>query len=156
MCTFYSLIDKLTQPWFKITNCDEDVTDPDKLQQIKRITRTYMKEPEQQRKLEILSDILKGQSTNRFRRWFRRWIRMYEFDLMTTYQYIVRAFVWVWTWAHTTIYQVLSSLYIVISQYQYLTIILNLEYSMLYTYFLQNHICKSFFASNDEVPSVKK
>jgi len=49
-----------------------DVTDPDKLQQIKTITREYMKEPEQQRKLEAISDILKGRSSNRFPRWFRR------------------------------------------------------------------------------------
>ena len=49
-----------------------DVTDPDKLQQIKTITRKYMSEPEQQERLEILSDILKGGSGNRFRKWFRR------------------------------------------------------------------------------------
>ena len=47
-----------------------DVTDPDKLQQIKTITRSYMTEPEQQRKLKILSDVLKGRSSTRFR-WFR-------------------------------------------------------------------------------------
>ena len=42
-----------------------DVTDPDKLQRIKKITRNYMQEPEQQQKLADLADILKGRS-NRF------------------------------------------------------------------------------------------
>lgn len=45
-----------------------DVTDPEKLQRIKTITRAYMQEPEQQRKLQALSDILKGRSSNRFRK----------------------------------------------------------------------------------------
>merc|ERR1711957_283650 len=44
-----------------------DVTDPDKLQQIKTITSEYMKEPEQRRKLQDLADILKGR-ISRFRR----------------------------------------------------------------------------------------
>jgi len=47
-----------------------DVTDPDKLKQIKTITREYMKHPEQQSKLNILSGILKGRSSNRFQKWF--------------------------------------------------------------------------------------
>lgn len=42
-----------------------DVTDPDKLQRIKKITCNYMQEPEQQQKLADLADILKGRS-NRF------------------------------------------------------------------------------------------
>jgi len=44
-----------------------DVTDPAKLQQIKTITSEYMKEPEQQQKLQDLADILKGRSS-RFRK----------------------------------------------------------------------------------------
>ena len=47
-----------------------DVTEPEKLQQIKTITREYMKEPEQLRKLKILSDILKGRTSSRFK-WLR-------------------------------------------------------------------------------------
>eukprot|EP00536_Pseudo-nitzschia_multiseries_P012243 jgi/Psemu1/326739/estExt_fgenesh1_pg.C_4580003 len=43
-----------------------DVTDPDKLQQIKTITKAYMEEPEQKQKLQALSDILKGRNGNRF------------------------------------------------------------------------------------------
>ena len=49
-----------------------DVTDPEKLQQIKTITREYMQDPEQQRKLRALSDILKGRSSNRFRKWLQK------------------------------------------------------------------------------------
>lgn len=48
-----------------------DVTDPEKLGQIKIITRQYMKEPEQQRKLKLLSDMLKGRSKNSFWRFFQ-------------------------------------------------------------------------------------
>lgn len=47
-----------------------DITDPEKLDTIKNITTTYMKEPEQQRKLQELSGILKGRP--RFRKWLRR------------------------------------------------------------------------------------
>ena len=45
-----------------------DVTDPYKLQQIKTITAAYMEEPEQQRQLQALSDILKGRITSKFRK----------------------------------------------------------------------------------------
>jgi len=45
-----------------------DVTDPDKLQQIKTITKAYMDEPEQRHQLQALSDILKGRSTNRLQK----------------------------------------------------------------------------------------
>ncbi|OEU16469.1 FabD/lysophospholipase-like protein [Fragilariopsis cylindrus CCMP1102] len=47
-----------------------DVTDPEKLQQIKTITSEYMEQPKQQRKLQDLADILKGRS-GRIRRWRR-------------------------------------------------------------------------------------
>ena len=45
-----------------------DVTDPDKLEQLKTITKNYLKEPEQQRKIREIENILKGG-----RRW-RRWL----------------------------------------------------------------------------------
>lgn len=48
-----------------------DVTDPEKLKQIKAITKAYMEDPEQQQKLQALSDILKGRSSNRVRKWFK-------------------------------------------------------------------------------------
>lgn len=48
-----------------------DVTDPEKLQKIKRITTEYMQAPEQQRKLQELADLLKGRSGG-FRKWIRR------------------------------------------------------------------------------------
>jgi hypothetical protein len=43
-----------------------DVTDPEKLAQLRDITREYMGQPEQQRKLREIADILKGK-----RRWRR-------------------------------------------------------------------------------------
>ena len=43
-----------------------DVTDPQKLAQLRDITREYMLQPEQQRKIQEIADILKGQ------RWWRR------------------------------------------------------------------------------------
>lgn len=48
-----------------------DVTDPEKLQQIKTITYNYMKEPEQMEKLGIIADILKGRGSSRFETLFR-------------------------------------------------------------------------------------
>ncbi|CAJ1946323.1 unnamed protein product [Cylindrotheca closterium] len=47
-----------------------DVTEPAKLDQIKRITRSYMKEPEQQKKLKDLNDIMHGR--RRLRKRFGR------------------------------------------------------------------------------------
>jgi len=37
-----------------------DTTDPEKLAQLRDITLEYMKQPEQQRKLEAIADIFKG------------------------------------------------------------------------------------------------
>ena len=48
-----------------------DVTDPEKLQKIKRITTEYMQEPEQKRKLQDLADLLQGRS-NLVRKLVRR------------------------------------------------------------------------------------
>ena len=45
-----------------------DVTDPEKLEQIKTISREYMNEPEQQRKLKSLKDVIQGRQG--WRRWF--------------------------------------------------------------------------------------
>lgn len=47
-----------------------DVTDPEKLEKIKRITRAYMKEPEQQRKLNEIADILQGRGHGVMKKWF--------------------------------------------------------------------------------------
>ena len=47
-----------------------DVTDPEKLAKLQQITRDYLKEPEQQRKVQEIADILKG------RRGWRRWLRI--------------------------------------------------------------------------------
>ena len=44
-----------------------DVTDPEKLAKLMEITLEYMKQPEQQRKIREISDILKGRK--RWRRW---------------------------------------------------------------------------------------
>jgi calcium-independent phospholipase A2-gamma len=47
-----------------------DVTDPQKLLQLKEITREYMHEPEQQRRLQDLADLLQGR--NGFFKWLKR------------------------------------------------------------------------------------
>jgi calcium-independent phospholipase A2-gamma len=47
-----------------------DVTDPEKLQQLKSITLEYMQEPEQQRKVQGVADILKGRPF--LRKWFQK------------------------------------------------------------------------------------
>lgn len=44
-----------------------DETDPQKLAQLRDITREYMKQPEQQRKVEAIADIIKGRK--RWKRW---------------------------------------------------------------------------------------
>lgn len=44
-----------------------DVTDPEKLAKLQQITLDYMKEPEQQRKIKEIGDILKGRK--RWKRW---------------------------------------------------------------------------------------
>lgn len=47
-----------------------DVTDPKKLEKLKQITRDYMNEPEQKRKLQNLADVLQG------RRRFQKWLHL--------------------------------------------------------------------------------
>lgn len=47
-----------------------DITDPEKLENIKKITRVYMSQPEQQRKLKELKDVIRGRQG--FMKWFRR------------------------------------------------------------------------------------
>ena len=51
--------------WVLTTLTFPDVTDPEKLEQIKTITYNYMKEPEQMEKLGIIADILKGRGSCR-------------------------------------------------------------------------------------------
>jgi hypothetical protein len=46
-----------------------DVTDPEKLSRLREITQEYMRQPEQQRKIQEIADILKGQ------RWWKRFMR---------------------------------------------------------------------------------
>jgi calcium-independent phospholipase A2-gamma len=46
-----------------------DVTDPEKLRKLKKITRDYMNEPEQKRKLQDIADVLEG------RRGIFKWLR---------------------------------------------------------------------------------
>ena len=46
-----------------VGSCDEypiDVTEPEKLARLADITKAYMREPKQQRKLREISDILEG------------------------------------------------------------------------------------------------
>ena len=47
-----------------------DVTDPEKLEQIKKISREYMSQPEQQHKLKVLKNVIQGRRG--LMRWFRR------------------------------------------------------------------------------------
>jgi len=47
-----------------------DVTDPEKLNQMKQITQDYMNEPAQQAKMQNIADILEGRP--RWRKWFSR------------------------------------------------------------------------------------
>jgi hypothetical protein len=44
-----------------------DVTDPEKLTRIKTITREYMQEPQQKRKLQEIADLLQGRKKRRFK-----------------------------------------------------------------------------------------
>jgi hypothetical protein len=46
-----------------------DVTDPEKLAKIKRITTSYMQEPEQQKRLQEVADLLQG------RKGLRKWLK---------------------------------------------------------------------------------
>jgi calcium-independent phospholipase A2-gamma len=46
-----------------------DVTDPEKLSKLRRITRNYMNEPEQKAKMEDIADILNGR--HGWKKWWR-------------------------------------------------------------------------------------
>jgi len=47
-----------------------DVTDPEKLDRMKKVTREYMQEPEQLEKMDAVAGIVKGRPT--WRKAFRR------------------------------------------------------------------------------------
>ena len=47
-----------------------DVTDPQKLAKLRKISKDYMNEPEQKQRLEEIADILKG--SKRWKQWFSR------------------------------------------------------------------------------------